>query len=117
MAGWGRRIGALFVDWFASLAVASLLTEPLGWDTDQGRALGPVLVLFVTTSLLVGLLGTSLGHRLLGLRVARLDAHPVGVARAMLRSLLLCLVIPAVIYDKDRRGLHDLAAGTVVLRT
>jgi uncharacterized RDD family membrane protein YckC len=73
-------------------------------------------VLFVVTSLLVGLLGTSLGHRLLGVRVARLDGGTVvGIPKAMLRSLLLCLVIPAVIYDKDRRGLHDLAAGTIVV--
>jgi uncharacterized RDD family membrane protein YckC len=73
-------------------------------------------VLFVVTSLLVGLLGTSLGHRLLGVRVARLDGRTVvGIPKAMLRSLLLCLVIPAVIYDKDRRGLHDLAAGTIVV--
>jgi uncharacterized RDD family membrane protein YckC len=116
VAGWGRRVVALFVDWFASLAIAGLLTEPLGWDTARGRSLGPVLVLFVVTSLLVGLLGTSLGHRLLGVRVARLDGRAVGIPKAMLRSLLLCLVIPAVIYDKDRRGLHDLAAGTIVVR-
>jgi uncharacterized RDD family membrane protein YckC len=116
VAGWGRRVVALFVDWFASLAIAGLLTEPLGWDTARGRSLGPILVLFVVTSLLVGLLGTSLGHRLLGVRVARLDGRAVGIPKAMLRSLLLCLVIPAVIYDKDRRGLHDLAAGTIVVR-
>ncbi len=117
VAGWGRRVAALFVDWFASLAIAGLLSEPLGWDTARGRSLGPILVLFVVTSLLVGLLGTSLGHRLLGVRVARLDGRTVvGIPRAMLRSLLLCLVIPAVIYDKDRRGLHDLAAGTIVVR-
>ena len=116
VAGWGRRVAALFVDWFASLTITGLLTEPLGWDTDRGRSLGPILVFFVISSLLVGLLGTSLGHRLLGVRVARLDGRTVGIPRATLRSLLLCLVIPAVIYDKDRRGLHDLAAGTIVVR-
>jgi uncharacterized RDD family membrane protein YckC len=66
---------------------------------------------------LVGLLGTSLGHRLVGIRVARLDGRRVGVPRAALRALLLCLVLPAVVYDKDRRGIHDLASGTIVLRT
>lgn len=116
VAGWGRRIVALFVDWFACLAIAGVITGPLGWNSQEGRSLAPVLVLFVETSLLVGLLGTSLGHRLLGLRVARLDGRPVGIPRAMLRSLLLCLVIPPVVYDKDRRGLHDLAVGTVVVR-
>ena len=116
VAGWGRRILALFVDWFASLAIAGALAGPLGWDAATERSLSPILVLFAMSSLLVGLLGTSLGHRLLGLRVARLDGQPVGIPAAMLRSFLLCLVIPPVVYDKDRRGLHDLAAGTVVVR-
>jgi uncharacterized RDD family membrane protein YckC len=32
------------------------------------------------------------------------------------RTVLLCLVIPAFIWDRDGRGLHDKAAGTVVVR-
>jgi uncharacterized RDD family membrane protein YckC len=116
VAGWGRRVVALFVDWFACLAVAGALAAQYGWDSQASRSLTPVAVLFVEMTLLVGLLGTSLGHRLLGVRVARLDGRAVGVGRAAVRALLLCLVIPAVIYDKDRRGLHDLAVGTIVLR-
>ena len=34
----------------------------------------------------------------------------------MIRAVLICLVIPAVVYDRDRRGLHDRAANTVVVR-
>ena len=34
-----------------------------------------------------------------------------------LRTLLLCLVVPAAIWDGDGRGLHDKAAGTAVVRT
>jgi uncharacterized RDD family membrane protein YckC len=117
VAGWGRRIAALFVDWFACLAIAGVVAAQLGWEGQAGRSLTPVGVLFAEMSLLVGLLGMSLGHRLLGLRVARLDGRRVGIPRAMLRALLLCLVLPAVVYDKDRRGIHDLAAGTIVLRT
>jgi len=33
-----------------------------------------------------------------------------------LRTLLICLVIPAVIWDRDGRGLQDRAAGTVVVK-
>jgi uncharacterized RDD family membrane protein YckC len=40
----------------------------------------------------------------------------VGIPRAALRTLLLCLVIPAVVFDPDQRGAHDKAAGTVVVR-
>ena len=35
---------------------------------------------------------------------------------ALVRSLLLCLVIPAVIFDPDHRGLHDKAMNTVLVR-
>ena len=40
---------------------------------------------------------------------------PVGIPRALLRGVLLALVVPALIMDEDRRGVHDRAAGTVVL--
>jgi hypothetical protein len=35
----------------------------------------------------------------------------------VIRTVLLCLVIPPVVYDADGRCLHDRAAGTIVLRT
>ncbi len=115
-APWGRRALALCVDWFASLGVTALISPQLELSETATR-LTPLLVLFVELTLLVGLLGSSLGHRVLGIRVARLDGRPVGVPRAGLRSALICLVIPAVVFDKDRRGLHDLATGTVVIAT
>ena len=33
----------------------------------------------------------------------------------LLRTILLGFLIPAVVWDRDRRGLHDKAAGTVVV--
>jgi uncharacterized RDD family membrane protein YckC len=43
------------------------------------------------------------------------DGRPVGVPRALLRGVLLALVVPALLMDGDRRGLHDRAAGTIVV--
>lgn len=113
-ASWGRRVLALFVDWFACLGVTALVGQQVEMSETATR-LSPLLVLLVELTLLVGLLGRSLGHRLLSIRVARLDGRPVGVPHAALRSALICLVVPAVVFDKDRRGLHDLATGTVVI--
>ena len=48
--------------------------------------------------------------------VVRLDRKPVNLLVALLRTVLICLVVPPVIYNRDRRGLHDLAAGTVTVR-
>jgi uncharacterized RDD family membrane protein YckC len=62
------------------------------------------------------LLTGSFGQRLLGLRVVRVDGGRLGLPRIVLRTLLLCLVIPAVIWDSHGRGLHDRAAGSIVVR-
>jgi hypothetical protein len=35
----------------------------------------------------------------------------------LVRTALLCLVIPAIVVDRDGRGLHDRAAASVVVRT
>jgi uncharacterized RDD family membrane protein YckC len=43
-------------------------------------------------------------------------AAQVGLLGGAIRAFLLCLVIPAVVYDRDRRGLHDKAAQTIVVR-
>jgi hypothetical protein len=32
------------------------------------------------------------------------------------RTALLCLAIPALIWDADHRGLHDRVAGTMLVR-
>ena len=58
----------------------------------------------------------SPGHRLFGMRLVRLGGGWAGVWRPVVRTILLILVIPAVIWDPDQRGLHDKAAGTVLVR-
>jgi len=41
----------------------------------------------------------------------------VGFIKAAIRTLMLLLVIPAVVWDSEGRGLHDRAAGTRLVRT
>jgi uncharacterized RDD family membrane protein YckC len=57
------------------------------------------------------------GKRVLGIRVVRLDGRPVGLGWALVRTILLLFVVPALITDRDLRGLHDRAANTIVIRT
>lgn len=110
LAPLGRRVLALVVDWILCLLIARAF---LGSD-----ALTPLLVFAAENVLLVGTLGFTIGHRLLGIRVrplARADVGP-GPLRALVRTVLLCLVIPAVVWDAEGRGLHDRAAGTLIVR-
>ncbi|MCP9954784.1 RDD family protein [Actinomadura madurae] len=105
---------ALFVDWGLSMLVASLLARSLGWEPAE-RSMATLLVFGVQAWVLTAFLGTTIGKRLCGIRVARLDGRPVGPVRALVRTLLLLLVVPALIWDRDYRGLHDRAGNTVVV--
>ena len=109
VAGFGSRFAAIAVDWLPCLVVANLLTTNPEFST---------LALFAAlTALSVGLTGRSPGHAALKLRVATLDRKRVGFGAAVIRTVLLCLAVPPLAYNSDGRGLHDRAAGTVVLRT
>jgi uncharacterized RDD family membrane protein YckC len=112
----GRRLGALFIDWIiaalSGVAVAGVSYPPK--DPMQNLIITGIFVLEV--SVLTGLLGYSIGKRIFGLKVENPDGRPIGVARALLRTALVCLVIPAIVMTDDKRGLHDLAAGSRVTR-
>ena len=116
VASWGRRILALCVDWFASILVAGAIVGQGVLSSHGWEAWMPLLVFLVEGSLLTPLVGGSFGQLLLRVAVVRLDRRPVSLLVAGLRTLLICLVVPPVIYNRDRRGLHDLVAGTVTVR-
>lgn len=115
----GRRIGALLIDYLAATIIA---TGFLGYDQFAlpGEAgltqFAPMAVFAVLQILFIPTAGGSPGHRILGMRVVRLDGGWVGLWRPLVRTLLLVVVIPAVIWDADQRGLHDKAVGLVLIR-
>lgn len=121
VAGWSRRLGALLIDWLACsmIALAFFYHPTAGHPADvlvTPRLWTPV-VFGIEDFLLTALTGVTIGKRLLGLRVIRLDGRPVGLPRAFVRTMLLMLVVPAMMMDSDLRGLQDKAAGTIVVRT
>lgn len=105
-----RRFGALFIDWIACVLVTGGFVHP----TRQSWA--PVAALILGYGFFIGVFGASPGMYLLRLRCVRVtDGAPVGIFWALVRGVLLCLVIPALIMDDQRRGLHDRAAGSIVV--
>lgn len=115
-AALGRRVVALALDWLACSLVSRLVAPAIDWGTQASGAL-VLLIFFLEVTVLTWLTGASFGQRLVGLSVIGLDP---GILRRLLgaavRTLLICLVIPAVIMDQQGRGLHDRAVGTYVVR-
>jgi uncharacterized RDD family membrane protein YckC len=107
VATMGRRVLALLVDWLLSMLIAYWLTHSQFWT---------IAVFAVEVYLLTAMAGTTVGKRLLGLRVIRPNGGPIGFWWALVRTLLLLAVIPPLLSDRDLRGLHDRAADTVVVR-
>lgn len=104
----GRRLAALAIDWGSAVVISIAFFR---YDA------GATLVVFAAAQIaFLPTLSASPGHAILGLRLVRVDGGWVGVWRPVVRTLLLVLVIPAAVWDRDQRGLHDKAAGTVLVR-
>lgn len=101
-------MAALLIDWLLCYLIAAGL-----FDGNQWAILGTFAVEQIV---LVATLGYSIGHRVLGIQVQKADGGPAGPLAAVVRTVLLCLLIPAVVFDADQRGLHDRAMGTVLVR-
>jgi uncharacterized RDD family membrane protein YckC len=104
----GRRIVAIMIDWGIALLISNFAFGGDSWAT--------LAVFAIEQILLVGTLGYSIGHRIMGIAVVRPGGGTPGPLAALVRTVLLCLVIPAVIFDPDQRGLHDKALNTVLIR-
>jgi uncharacterized RDD family membrane protein YckC len=103
----GRRVAALAIDWVLCTIIAVSALHSQYWT---------IAVFAAEVYLLTALTGFTVGKRLLGIRVVRLDGKPVGLLWSLVRTVLLLLVIPPLVNDGDLRGLHDHASNTVVIK-
>jgi hypothetical protein len=104
----GRRIAGIVIDWGLALLISLAFFH---YD-----AFATLIIFAVMQIVLIATAGGSVGHLVLGMRLVLLSGGWVGVWRPAVRTVLLCLFIPAVIWNKDQRGLHDLLVNTVLVR-
>jgi uncharacterized RDD family membrane protein YckC len=102
-----RRVGALLIDWLCCMLIAYWLTHSQFWT---------IAVFAIEAYMLTALTGSTVGKRLLGIRVINIHGGPVGFRWSLVRTAILLTVIPPLLTDRDLRGLHDRAADTVVVR-
>ncbi|NHC31908.1 RDD family protein [Dermacoccus nishinomiyaensis] len=111
------RAVALLIDW-ALCSVIAMGLLGYRWGGSGAEGFKPLAVFAVENLLLVSTLGMTLGHRIMGMQVQRVsDGAAPGLLAGAVRTVLLCLAIPAVVTDSSGRGLHDKLAGTVIVRT
>jgi len=115
VARFGRRLVGVMIDWLLCSLVAAALWGYSISGGDSG-SFKPLVIFAVQHLILVGTIGFTIGHRVVGLRVVRVGGGLPGFVPALARTILLVLAIPALIWDRDDRGLHDKVAGTVVIR-
>ena len=109
VASYGRRVAGLLVDGLAAWVIAGLFAgtaTPGGWSS---------LVFLVETVVLLWLTGQTIGMAAVRLHVVSLSGGRIQPWWALIRQVLLLALIPAVVADADRRGLHDKASGVVVV--
>jgi uncharacterized RDD family membrane protein YckC len=117
LATGGRRLSAFVVDALASALVAALFVARHGHDF-ASRLPGAWSLIPLAVDYIVGMLvaGRTIGMYLCGIRVVRVDRDaPVDPVRAVVRTVLLMLLVPALIFDRDGRGLHDRFSDTAIV--
>lgn len=120
VATFGARGLAFLLDIVLSAMAAGVVTAFLSHPSPAQRQAAALAVLAAEQVLLVALTGQTLGMRLGSLKVMRLSDPTClpGVLPAAVRGAVLVLSLGlAGFFTKDGRGLHDLLAGTVVVRS
>lgn len=114
----GRRLIAVVVDWTICTVIGVAFFGAAWGRPAESLAHAFIVpaVFAVENILLVGTAGFTVGHRLAGLRVVRLGEPSTSPIPALIRGVLVALAIPALIWDRDSRGLHDKIAGTALVR-
>jgi uncharacterized RDD family membrane protein YckC len=112
-ASWPRRIIALFVDWIISTLVVIGFVGPHAYAHDPASSWLVLGVFAVEVAVLTALAAGSFGQLLAGIRVFTTEGRPLNLLLSVVRTLLICVVIPPLIFRSDSgRGLHDLAVGS-----
>jgi uncharacterized RDD family membrane protein YckC len=112
-ASWRRRIVALIIDWAASVLVTVGLIGAGNYVRDPNSGWVVLGVFALEVSLLTTLAGGSFGQLITRVRVLTTDGRPLSLLVAVARTLLICLVVPPLIFKPDSgRGLHDLWTGS-----
>jgi len=106
---------ALGLDWLLAIGMSLVLLRQFPYASSES-SLGILGLFALDVILLTWLTTASFGQRVMGLQVLSTDRGRLALWRVVVRTALICLVIPAIIVDSNGRGLQDRVVGSVVIR-
>jgi uncharacterized RDD family membrane protein YckC len=115
-------IGLMMIPVAIVVALFGILTLGLGWMLFG--ILGPLVALSYVALTLGGRNQATVGMRMMGIRLQRLDGRPVDGLLAIVHTVLFWtgnailspLILLATLFLDRKRTVHDLLLGTVVVR-
>lgn len=116
-------VGLLCIPFAILVALLGLLTFGLGWALFA--ILVPAVAIIYVWNTLGGRNQATVGMRMMGIRLDRLDGRPVDGLLAVVHSVLFWagnavltpLILLVSLFADRKRTLHDLLLGTVVTRS
>ena len=107
---------ALAIDWLACMAITSFVILHR-YEASQRFQFITLAAFLIESAAFTTLVGGSFGQLVTRLRVVRIDGdpRPLDPIRTLARQILVCLVVPPLVFRPDGRGLHDLAVGTATV--
>ena len=112
IARFARRLGGIVIDWAIAYGLSWLFFREKDGTANPWITLAAFAVLTLLFELFFN---ASIGHLVFRMRVVPIRGGSLAPWRPLVRTVLLCLAIPALIWDRDQRGLHDRVAGTVLV--
>jgi len=113
-----RRMAAITLDWLASYLIAIVFFSGSGTFLERTAHAGvPALIIFfIEYFLLIALQGASAGHRIFRMKIVNFyNGDRPTILQALIRSLLMVIVITAVTYDENGRGIHERLSKTKII--
>jgi uncharacterized RDD family membrane protein YckC len=104
----GRRFLAILIDWLMCRSIIVLL----GSNSYTENQFSTLILFYLEVAFFTYVLQASAGQRIMGIMVVdAFDDSRVGLNRILIRTLLVCLVLPAV-WTKNSVPLHNLFTRT-----
>ncbi|MBB5831384.1 RDD family protein [Brachybacterium aquaticum] len=107
VAPFWRRPAALMIDWLLCMGISALAF--------QGDALANLVLFVVVNVLFLTLFGATPGQFITRTHVVPVTGRSPMILRAFVRTFLMLLLLPAVVWNRDSQPLHDVVAGTAVV--